>query len=97
MKDIYQILKKPVQTEKTLTAQEAEAPKYTFLVHKNANKMEIKQAVEKIFDVTVTNVRTAILPGKTKRMGRFEGKLADKKKAIVTLKKGDKIDAGTAE
>ena len=62
------------------------------MVEKTANKHEIREAVEKIFNVTVEDVATIALRGKVKRMGRFAGKRPDLKKALVTLKKGDKID-----
>ena len=58
---------------------------------KKANKIEIKDAVEKMFDVKVLNVTTRNIRGKVKRQGRYEGKRPDKKKAIVTLRDGDKI------
>ncbi|MEG2639839.1 MAG: 50S ribosomal protein L23, partial [Clostridiales bacterium] len=65
--------------------------KYCFEVAKDSNKIEIKNAVEKLFDVVVLNVTTRNCRGKVKRQGRNEGKRADKKKAIVTLRDGDKI------
>ena len=76
----YQILKKPLLTEKSL------------LECDNASKGEIKTAVEKIFNVTVTKINTISVRGKMHKMGRFEGKRPDYKKAFVTLKEGDKID-----
>jgi large subunit ribosomal protein L23 len=60
-------------------------------VSKIANKIEIKKAIEKIFNVTVLNVNTINQRGKVKRMGRYSGKRADWKKAIVKLKEGDSI------
>ena len=65
--------------------------KYSFAVAKDANKLEIKYAVEKLFDVTVESVNTRTIRGKVKRQGRYEGKRPDVKKAIVTLKAGDQI------
>ena len=65
--------------------------KYSFIVAKEANKIEIKHAVEAMFKVHVLDVRTMIVKGKEKRMGRFVGKRPDRKKAIVTLREGDKI------
>jgi large subunit ribosomal protein L23 len=64
---------------------------YVFEVDKKANKQMIKQAAEKLFKVKVEDVRTMIVPGKTRRMGRYEGKTATWKKAIVRLKKGEVI------
>ena len=65
--------------------------KYSFAVAKDANKIEIKNAVEKLFNVTVLSVNTRTIQGKIKRQGRYEGKRPDVKKAIVTLKAGDQI------
>lgn len=90
MKDPYSVIKKPLVTEKG--TEMAEKNKYFFLVDKDANKIEIKNAVEKIFKVTVTNVHTVNLPGKKKRLRYKEGMTAAKRKAIVTLKDGEKID-----
>ncbi len=95
MKKDKPILLRPILTEKILKLQEAEG-KYAFIVAKDANKIEIKKAVEKKFDVSVKNVRTIFVKGKTKRMntrrGITTGKRADWKKAIVTLREGDTID-----
>ena len=73
----------PVITEKS--NDELQAGKYTFKVNKNATKIEIAKAVEKLFEVKVLNVNTMTVKGKTKRVGRYEGKTADWKKAIVTI------------
>ena len=82
------IIIKPVLTEK---AYDGIATKtYTFIVKKDANKTQIKQAVEKIFDVKVEKVNTVTCKGKLKRMGRHEGYTPDRKKAIVTLKEDSK-------
>ncbi len=90
-----QILVRPIITEKMLRLQETEN-KYGFVVNINANKIEIKSAVEKKFDVTVDSVRTIKVKGKTKqsntRRGITRGRRPDWKKAIVTLRDGDKID-----
>ncbi len=95
MKSERQILVKPILTEKMLKQQET-AGKYAFVVAAEANKIEIKKAVEKKFEVTVENVATVVVKGKTKRMntrrGLTHGKQSDWKKAIVTLRSGDKID-----
>jgi large subunit ribosomal protein L23 len=66
--------------------------KYLFWVDKNANKIEIRKAVEGIYKVTVNNVNTLKVKGKPKRVRYTMGKTSDWKKAIVTLKEGDKID-----
>ena len=65
---------------------------YVFKVHSDANKIEIKRAIEKAFSVKVLDVKTINMKGKTKRLGRFEGRRSDWKKAIVKLKAGDSID-----
>ena len=77
------IILKPVLTEKGYDG--IANKKYTFYVKKDANKTEIKIAVEKIFGVKVANVNTVNCKGKLKRMGRHEGYTPDRKKAIVTL------------
>lgn len=89
------ILVKPLITEKNTAIQEL-LNQYSFEVGRDCNKIEIKRAVEKKFNVRVTNVNTLISKGKKKsqmtRKGRFEGYRADRKKALVTLHKDDKID-----
>ncbi len=90
MRSPYDVLKKPVVSEKTMSL--LAENKYTFLVNPDANKIEIKHAVEKAFSVKVTDVKTISVKGKKKRVGRHVGKTSDKKKAIVTLKDGDKIE-----
>ena len=80
----YDIIRKPVITEKTMAAMAEN--KYTFIVHINSNKSQIKRAVEEVFGVKVEKVQTSRTMGKTKRMGVHVGKRADYKKAIVTLK-----------
>jgi large subunit ribosomal protein L23 len=88
------ILFKPIVTEKISNLQEKGI--YAFEVDPDANKIEIARAVEKKFKVTVLNVRTLNFKGKAKtqmtRRGRFEGRTSHYKKAIVTLKEGEKID-----
>ena len=82
------IILKPVLTEK---GYDGIADKtYTFIVKKDANKTQIKQAVEEIFGVKVASVNTVTCKGKLKRMGRNEGYTPDRKKAIVTLKADSK-------
>ncbi|MCR6543956.1 50S ribosomal protein L23 [Dehalobacterium formicoaceticum] len=90
MRNPHDVLIKPLVSEKSMGLMEEN--KYTFLVDKNANKLEVKHAVQEIFKVTVLNVTTMIVKGKMKRMGRYVGKRPDRKKAIVTLKAGDKIE-----
>ncbi|MCY7361252.1 MAG: 50S ribosomal protein L23 [Ignavibacteria bacterium] len=89
------ILVKPLITEKNTSIQEM-LNQYSFEVGRDCNKIEIKDAVEKKFKVRVTNVNTLVLKGKRKsqmtKKGRFEGYRSDRKKAIVTLHKEDKID-----
>lgn len=90
-----EILIKPLITEK-MTNLSADQGKYGFLVNPKSNKIEIANAIEKKFNVHVVKVRTINHPGKTKtqfrRSGRFTGKTARYKKAIVTLKKGETIE-----
>ena len=84
----YDIIRKPVITEKSMAAMSEN--KYTFIVHKNANKVQIKKAIEEVVGVTVEKVQTVRTMGKTKRVGVHVGKRADQKKAIVTLTKDSK-------
>jgi len=88
--EIYQVIKRPLVTEKTTLAKEAN--KYHFEVDRRANKIEIGQAVEKLFKVKVLNVRTMNIAGKKKRVGRVLGRKRDWKKAIVTLAPGSSIE-----
>jgi large subunit ribosomal protein L23 len=95
------ILVRPIITEKHTQLQES-LNQYSFEVEKHANKIEIANAIERKFNVRVEGVRTMITAGKKKsqmtKKGRFAGFRADRKKAIVTLHKDDKIDLlGTAE
>ena len=90
MKLAREIIIKPVVTEKSVDLMQEN--KYCFKVAKNANKIEIKKAIEEIFKVTVTNVNTVNVHGKLKRMGRTQGKTASWKKAVVTLREGDSIE-----
>jgi large subunit ribosomal protein L23 len=89
MRDYRDIIIKPVVTEKSMNL--LADNKYTFIVDKKSNKTEIKNAIEDIFKVRVEKVYTINVKGKPKRMGRFEGKTSDRKKAIVSLKPGQKI------
>lgn len=88
MKNPHDIIIRPLITEKSMDMQQER--KYVFKVDKNANKTEIKNAIEAIFGVKVAKVNTMNMKGKTKRMGRFEGKRPDWKKAIVTLTEDSK-------
>ena len=88
MKTAYDIIKKPVITEASMAG--IAENKYVFEVQADANKVEIKKAVEEIFGVQVASVNTVKLPAKNKRMGIHVGKTTAKKKAIVTLKEGSK-------
>ncbi len=89
MKSAYDIIKKPVLTEKSYA--EMANKKYTFEVAITANKTEIKQALEKVFEgVKVDSVNTMRTIGKIKRQGRFSGRTPEVKKAIITLKKDSK-------
>ncbi|MCS6884545.1 MAG: 50S ribosomal protein L23 [Acidobacteriota bacterium] len=93
MRSIWEVIKGPVITEKTLRLKEATQDKkqqLAFYVDAEANKIEVKQAVEKIFGVKVEAVRIANFLGKKKRRGRFVGKQSDYRKAYVTLKAGEK-------
>jgi large subunit ribosomal protein L23 len=91
MKNLSQVVRRPLITERCSDLRERDN-KVIFEVHPHANKHEIKQAVEHFFGVKVVEVRTMNVLGKVKRLGRFSGKRADWKKAIVTLAKGDTID-----
>lgn len=90
MKNPYSVIKAPVITEKS-TAETALNNKVVFWVDTDANKKDIKEAVEKAFSVKVLDVNTQRVPGKLKRLGKFAGKKPVRKKAYVTLKEGDKI------
>ena len=90
MAKAYKIIKSFLQTEKgTMMLPEN---KYLFLVDRDANKIEIKKAVESVYNVTVTKVNTQMRRGKNKRVRYVEGKTPDRKKAIVRLRQGDKIE-----
>ena len=89
--DARDIILKPLISEKAVAAMSAEQPKYAFKVRQDANKFQIKDAVETIFGVTVMSVNTMRMHGKVRRMGKFQGRRADWKKAVVTLKAGDSI------
>ena len=88
MKNIYSVLKGPCLTEKAALLQEVEG-KVVFKVHPKANKVEVKRAVEQLFNVKVKDVRTANMHGKQKRVGKTIGFTQDWKKAYVTLSEGE--------
>jgi large subunit ribosomal protein L23 len=90
MKSAYQILHRPIITEKGLAIKETQAT-LVFEVAPSATKTEIKEAVQTIFKVKVASVRTANFPGKERRRGRFAGHRPDWKKAYVRLKSGEKM------
>ena len=91
MKTSYDIIKRPIITEKSALL--AEKAVYTFEVAKDANKVEIKKAIEEIFGVKVVAIRTVNVHRKAKRMSRYEGFKAAYKKAIVRLEPGQTIKA----
>ena len=91
MSDLYQIIRRPLMTEKSDHLREAEN-QYCFEVDKRANKLQIKSAIEDLFQVKVKQVRVQNVLGKVKTMGRYSGKRADWKKAFVTLNEGDVIE-----
>ncbi|MBI4496391.1 MAG: 50S ribosomal protein L23 [Chloroflexi bacterium] len=87
---IFEVLRRPVVTEKSTRLQEEN--KYVFEVAQEANKPMIKEAVEKAFNVKVLDVNTVMMRGKTKRMGPRHVRRPDWKKAVVTLRPGDRIE-----
>ncbi len=104
MRDAQSVIKRPLLTEKTARLRETGgaatshvegedyAQKVVFEVARDSNKIEIRRAVQSLFKVTVTDVRTLIVRGKEKRIGRFAGRRPSWKKAFVTLKPGDNIE-----
>ena len=91
MKDPRTVLLRPLMTEKSMR-QKDDLNMVTFQVAPDANKIEIRDAVEKVFNVKVASVRTQSREGKWKRMGRFEGRRSGWKKAVVSLAPGHKIE-----
>ncbi len=91
MKNIYSVIKRPLFTEKGGHLKEVQN-KILVEVSRDANKIDIKKAIEEIFKVKVDRVATINTQGKWKRHGRSLGKRPDRKKAIITLKKGEKLD-----
>ena len=91
MKNLYTVMKKPLFTEKGSNLKETEN-KILIEVSRDANKIDIKRAIEEIFKVKVEKVSTISMRGKWKKFGRSVGKRPDRKKAVITLKKGEKLD-----
>ena len=87
----YDIIKRPLDTEKT-NIQKERFHQLSFEVDRRANRIEIRRAIEKIFNVKVSDIRTMQIKGKSKQKGRIAGKRKNWKKAIVTLMPGERID-----
>ena len=94
MNNYYDIIKSPIITEQSMKLVETQN-RYTFKVDKKTNKVEIKKAIEAIFDVKVLSVNTINVLPKFKRMGKYEGYKSAYKKAVVKLAEGQKIEALT--
>ena len=104
MRSAQSIIKRPLLTEKSARLREtgggaeahaegdAYAQKVVFEVARDANKIDVRRAVQELFKVTVTDVRTLVVRGKVKRVGKFSGQRPAWKKAFVTLKPGDNIE-----
>jgi large subunit ribosomal protein L23 len=90
VKNLYEVIRRPLITEKATLAKETQRA-VCFEVHRDATKPEIKKAVEALFGVKVEDVRVANVHGKLKRQGRYSGQRPDWKKAYVVLKKGEKM------
>ncbi len=91
MKPPSEVLIEALTTEKATNMKEA-SNQYVFRVKRSANRIDIARAVEKVFKVKVRSVKTMVMHGKIKRLGRFEGRRSDWKKAVVRLTEGDTID-----
>ena len=91
MKLLTKVIKRALLTEKA-SALKAESNQVAFEVDINANKIEVKKAVEKLFEVKVTDVRTMVYRGKNKRVGKFQGRRNNWKKAIVSVEPGTDLD-----
>ena len=87
---VINLIKYPILTEKTIRL--IEQNQYSFAVDKKASKIAIKAAIEKLFEVKVLSVRTALQPIKKKRIGKFMGQKTKYKRAIITLESGNSID-----
>ena len=90
MKNLYEVIRRPLITEKSTTVRETQHA-VCFEVHRDATKPEIKKAVETLFGVKVADVRVANVHGKMKRQGRYQGRRPDWKKAYVVLREGEKM------
>ena len=90
MSTIYQVIKRPIITEKGLTLKENDRT-LCFEVDDDASKTQIQEAVERLFKVKVARVRTMVVPGKLRRRGKYSGYRSDWKKAYVTLREGEKM------
>jgi large subunit ribosomal protein L23 len=90
MRNVYEVIRRPLITEKTTALKETQRS-LCFEVHRDASKPEIKKAVESLFGVKVAEVRVANVHGKVKRQGRYVGRRPDWKKAYVVLKQGEKM------
>lgn len=90
----YDVIIEPIITEKA--SQAMSLNKYTFKVNTKANKVEVKKSIEELFNVKVDKVNLVNISGKKRRFGRIEGRTRNRKKAIITLKEGEKIDKLTA-
>ena len=91
MPDLHAVIVKPLVTEKS-TSQLERTGAYSFVVARDANKVEIARAIEQLFNVRVRDVRTMQYRGKERRLGRFVGRRAAWKKAVVKLREGDSIE-----
>ena len=94
MRDPREVIVRPVVTERSMELSQSDAgePQYAFIVARDANKVEIKNAVEKLFNVSVTHVNTMNYRGKARRVGRHLGRRPAYKKAIVRVADGEQID-----
>ncbi|MGK5082806.1 50S ribosomal protein L23 [Bdellovibrionota bacterium FG-1] len=91
MRNVYDVIQRPIISEKSTALAEV-GNRYAFQVATQANKQEIRDAVQRLFNVKVRKVHTMLVHGKVKRVGRFETKRPNWKKAFVTLAEGQKID-----
>ncbi|HET8984513.1 MAG TPA: 50S ribosomal protein L23 [Trueperaceae bacterium] len=86
----HDVILAPVLSEKAVSV--IESGKYTFFVHPDANRTQIKEAIETVFEVGVTKINLVRVGGKVKRQGKYQGRTVDRLKAIVTLKAGQRIE-----
>jgi large subunit ribosomal protein L23 len=89
--NVYEVLRRPLITEKNTMLMTSQ--KYTFEVHRDANKHQVKDAVEKLFSVDVVKVNVINVPGKMRRVGRNRGMTSEWRKAVVTIKPDQRIEA----